>query len=90
MTSANYNFNEGDAILPYDAMEYFILALVGVGVVVLLMLVNPWTAILLMCAVGLVDLYLFGEWCFLVPGVLETLYLKHNMQLMFCICTVPK
>ena len=42
-------------------MLYFILALVGVGIVTLVMLVNPWTAILLMCSVGLVDLYLFGE-----------------------------
>ena len=54
-------FNEGDALLPGDALMYFVLALAGIGIVVLLMLVNPWTAILLMCAVGLVDLYLFGE-----------------------------
>ena len=54
-------YNEGDAQLPGDALEYFLLALAGVGVVVLLMLVNPWTAILLMCAVGLVDLFLFGR-----------------------------
>ena len=60
MMSGEYLFNEGDALLPGDALMYFVLALAGIGIVVLLMLVNPWTAIMLMCAVGLVDLYLFG------------------------------
>ena len=59
--TGNYLYNEGDAQLPGDAMLYFILALVGVGIVTVIMLVNPWAAILLMCAVGLVDLYLFGK-----------------------------
>lgn len=59
--SSSYLFNEGDAELPHDVLEYFMLALAGVGFVTLLLLVNPWTALLLMCSVGIVDLYLFGE-----------------------------
>eukprot|EP00798_Chlamydomonas_sp_ICE-L_P007447 gene7447-587_t len=61
MWSNQYLFYEGDAILPSMALEYFILAIIGVGVIILLMLVNPLTSLLMMCAVGMVSLFLFGE-----------------------------
>lgn len=50
----DYVYNEGDAILSQMTMEYAILALVGVGVVMLLMMVHPLTAVLMMIAVGMV------------------------------------
>ncbi len=41
-------FAEGDSILGEQALIYFILALVGVGVVTLFMLVNPIASIFMM------------------------------------------
>lgn len=58
---SSYVFAEGDAILNNQALLFFILALVGVGVVCTFMLVNPGASLLMMIAVGLVILFLFGE-----------------------------
>ncbi len=41
-------FAEGDAILGEQALIYFILALVGVGLVTLFMLVNPLASLFMM------------------------------------------
>lgn len=42
-------------------INYIYLALIGVGVVLLLLTVNPLTALYIMVSVGMVDLFLFGE-----------------------------
>ncbi len=59
--AANYIYAYGDSILPHESMLYFILALVGIGVVCTLMLVNPGASLLMVVSVGLVIVFLFGE-----------------------------
>ncbi|KAG1663694.1 hypothetical protein FOA52_013262 [Chlamydomonas sp. UWO 241] len=56
-----YKYYEGDAILPRLTWQYFVLSLAGIGFIVLIMLVHPLTALLLVIAVGMVILFLFGE-----------------------------
>ena len=55
-----YLFNEGDSLLNYYILEYFLLALAGILVVCLLLLVHPLASFILVCHIGLVDLFLFG------------------------------
>ncbi|KAG1663695.1 hypothetical protein FOA52_013263 [Chlamydomonas sp. UWO 241] len=56
-----YKYYEGDSILPRLTWQYFVLSLAGIGFIVLIMLVHPLTALLLVIAVGMVILFLFGE-----------------------------
>ncbi len=57
----DYIFYEGDAVLGSMTLEYAALAVAGVGAVLLLTLVHPVACILMMVAVALVMLFLFGE-----------------------------
>lgn len=61
MYNGNYIFYESDAILGPMTLEYVLLAVAGVGLVLLLTLPSPRAVLLMMLAVGLVDFFLFGE-----------------------------
>lgn len=59
--NSNFIQYEGDLILGDMTLEYILLALLGVGIVMWLMLTHPVIVLELVVAVGLVDLLLFGE-----------------------------
>jgi len=61
INNKDYLFDEGDAILGRMTMEYVLLALAGVGLIMLIMLGSISACALMIVAVGLVDLFLFGE-----------------------------
>lgn len=85
---SNYLFNEGDSLLNYYVLEYFLLALAGILVVCLLLLVHPGASLILVCHIGLVDLFLFGLlWIVRIRFALPTPSTLQPSPFAFCCST---